>query len=46
MASLTAKVTCRKCGKEFEKEFYDSGRYAFASKEDALDALWAGEVEF
>ena len=21
-------------------------RYAFASKEDALNALWAGEVEF
>lgn len=39
MASLTAKVTCRKCGKEFEKEFYDSGSGAYKRLESKVE--WA-----
>lgn len=29
-----------------EKYGEQPARYTFSSKEDALDALWAGEVEF
>lgn len=39
MASLTAKVACKKCGKEFEKEFYDSGAGAYKRLESKVE--WA-----